>query len=135
MKKKEIRTLIVEDDPMMSFLQKVLVEKHEISTSPRCFLNGKEALDHMVSASGDATAYLVLLDLNMPVMNGWEFLDRLRDREVARRTVVVIVTSSIDPRDKEKAAEYKMVKSYLSKPLKDFSEIKQLKKQLENKDC
>ena len=117
--------MIVEDDPMISFLHREMLRRNNITEESLTFLNGKEALDFMLRDSSEKH-YLVLLDLNMPVMNGWEFLDTLEKiREISCRTKVAIVTSSMNPADKSKAREYAMVEYYLSKPLLDFSKIKE----------
>lgn len=121
----DIKVLIVEDDPMITFLHMNLVKKRGISPAPISFKNGREALDFIGSDSSKEARYMVLLDLNMPVMNGWEFLDEISDRDVADRIKVAIVTSSVDKADKEKAKKYDVVDSYLTKPLQDFSEIRE----------
>ena len=108
---------------MMSFLHNELVKKNEVSSAPLSFKNGKEALNYLLSESGESSSFMILLDLNMPVMNGWEFLDELETIEIASRTKVAIVTSSIDRADRMKAEKYETVDSYLSKPLLDFSPI------------
>lgn len=123
---RNIRVMIVEDDPMISFLHKAILQKKEIEQDPLTFMNGKEAWDFLVNDSPDKY-YLVLLDLNMPVLNGWQFLDKLEDQEhIASRTKVAIVTSSMNPADKERAKNYSMVEHYLSKPLLQFSEINKM---------
>lgn len=127
---KNVKVLIVEDDPMVSFLHRELLKKYKISNEPLGFVNGKEAYDFMVSQEC-SYHYLVLLDLNMPVMNGWEFLDKLEEKEVASRTKVAIVTSSIDKKDREKAETYETVDSYLFKPLLDFSPVRRVLGDLE----
>jgi CheY-like chemotaxis protein len=63
------------------------------------------------------TKHLVLLDINMPVMTGWEFLDRIQDQPVAERVKVAMVTSSVDRSDKVKAETYAQVVSFLEKPV------------------
>lgn len=128
---KNIRVMIVEDDPIVTFLHKALLQKKEIVQDPLTFINGKEAWEFLLNDVPDKY-YLVLLDLNMPVLNGWQFLDKLKEREeIARRTKIAIVTSSINPADKDKAKNYNTVEHYLSKPLFQFSEIKKLKDNLE----
>ena len=125
-----IKVLIVEDDPMMSFLHKELVKKKGVSSAPLSFKNGKEALNYLLSEPGASSSFMILLDLNMPVMNGWEFLDELEATEIASRTKVAIVTSSIDRADRKKAEKYEIVDSYLSKPLLDFAPIHEAVDQL-----
>lgn len=115
---------------MMAFLHKEVIKKHNISSSPLAFPNGKEALDFMISDSAANSFFVVLLDLNMPVMNGWEFLDGLERMEISSRTKVIIVTSSIDPADQKKAELYPTVHYYLAKPLLDLSPVQQVMKDL-----
>lgn len=128
---KNIKVLIVEDDTMISFLHKALLKKNKIAQDPLIFKNGKEAWDFLVNDDTDEF-YLILLDLNMPVLNGWQFLDKLTEKdEISKRVKVAIVTSSIDPEDKDKARDYEVVDYFLSKPLLDFAEIKKAMENLQ----
>lgn len=61
--------------------------------------------------------FLVFLDINMPVMNGWGFLDELQTFAREDNTQVFVVTSSIDRADVEHAKQYALVKRFLSKPV------------------
>lgn len=130
-----VKVLIVEDDPMVSFLHEALLVKRDICAHPESFMNGIEAIEYLVNdASGDSDSrYLILLDINMPLMNGWEFLEALEDLEVSKRTEVVIVTSSPDSKDRERAGKCNLVSHYLEKPLLNFEPIIRIKKKLEEK--
>lgn len=115
--------MIVDDDPMVSFLHKKILQKNKIVQEPLAFLNGKEAWDFLINDKTE-TNYLILLDLNMPVLTGWQLLDKLVENEcISNRTKVVIVTSSINLADINKAKNYSLVEQYLIKPLLDLSEI------------
>lgn len=118
-----IKILIVEDDSMMAFLHKELIKRKGIATDPLCFKNGKEAFNFLLSQNEKNYKYMILLDLNMPVMNGWTFLEELEKTEISSKTKVAIVTSSIDRKDREKAEEFDIVEFYLTKPLLDLSPI------------
>jgi CheY-like chemotaxis protein len=88
-----------------------------LSTNPLSALNGQEALDLITNKDSDNSEYLVLLDINMPVMDGWQFLESLGNLNNPPKVNVVIVTSSIDTIDKRKATKYPQVIGFFEKPL------------------
>lgn len=126
----KIKVLIVEDDSMMSFIHRKLVKKNGLSTDPLTFPNGKKALDYLAHETAEEDCFMVLLDLNMPVMDGWSFLDEISKRDLRKRTIVVVVTSSTDQTDKNRTKKYDVVYSYETKPLVDFAPLHQGMKKL-----
>lgn len=130
-----VKVLVVEDDPMVTFLHKALLVKRNVCDHPFNFMNGVEALDFILHDSKEdkSALYLILLDLNMPLMNGWEFLEAIQDCEVANRSEVIIVTSSPDREDREKAGDFKLVRDYIEKPLINFEPVDKVKKELEKR--
>lgn len=131
----KVKVMIVEDDPMVTFLHKALVVKRDICAAPIDFMNGVEALDFILEDSDkdQEALYLILLDINMPLMNGWEFLEALEECEVASRTEVIIVTSSPDQEDLERAKKFELVTDYIEKPLINFEPVRKVKIELENR--
>lgn len=123
----DYKVLIVDDDPMMLFLHRNLISKSGICQNPLTFLNGEEALEYLMEQPLGNSCYTILLDINMPVMNGWQLLEELREQPIAEVIDVAIVTSSIDKRDREKASEYSLVTSYLTKPFYNIEEVKMMK--------
>ncbi|CAM2961845.1 response regulator [Flavobacterium frigoris] len=117
--------LCVDDDPITLMLSKKVIFKttftHEIITAQ----NGEEALQFFDSirhkgADFNIRPQLIFLDLNMPVMGGWEFLDSFNSlaySDFNTTTKIVILSSTIDPADLEKAKTYPMVIDFLSKPI------------------
>jgi CheY-like chemotaxis protein len=111
---------VVEDDRITAIITEVIVKKELHYQSVQTFSNGQLAFDHLkaVVQKGDNIPDLILLDLNMPQMDGWEFLDAFGTLPLAQQEVCVfILTSSIQPEDVEKATHYKAVRGYFSKPL------------------
>ncbi|MDI9863461.1 response regulator [Flectobacillus sp. DC10W] len=117
---------LVDDDRAIQLLHRFLVTK-ELACTPNQFLNGAEALNYITNHNTIDDVHIVLLDLNMPIMNGWGLLDTLMKSSLSCTVYVVIVSSSIDDLEKSKAFTYPMVIDFLVKPLtlKHLVEIKQ----------
>ncbi|ELR72781.1 response regulator receiver protein [Fulvivirga imtechensis AK7] len=112
-----LKTLIVDDDEVITFIHENVVAESELSAQPMTAINGREALECISANLTNDTAYLVLLDINMPVMNGWQFLNALDETPFADQVYVIIVTSSVDRADHEKAKEFERVFGYIEKPI------------------
>lgn len=115
-----LKVLIIDDDEVVVFIQKKLMAKNEITDCPLVFKRASPALDFIVSEENNKE-FLILLDINMPGMNGWEFLDELNKKSDKERYHVIMVTSSVEQRDKEKASKYCMVREFLEKPITNGS--------------
>jgi CheY-like chemotaxis protein len=119
--------LCIDDDPITLMLNKKIILKTLFSDEIITAKNGEEALDYFNTIKYDKTATepsttlpkLIFLDLNMPVMGGWEFLDIFNTSDYSdfHEIKVVILSSTIDPKDLEKAKTYPMVLDFLSKPI------------------
>jgi response regulator of citrate/malate metabolism len=117
--------LIVDDDRIISLLHHRFVIKSGLHPSPRLFYNGKDALNHIRNHRDER--FLVLLDINMPGVSGWDFLDHLFREELTARVRVVMVTSSVDSADMQRARTYDIVIEYIDKPL-TFQKLEDLQK-------
>ncbi len=111
-----LKVLIVDDDPVITLMHKRILAKSNISLDPLAFSDGKAAYEYIANDK-EGNFFLVLLDINMPVMNGWEFLNSLQDIPNDNRFYVMMVSSSVSQPDKEKAKEYTQVIGYLEKSL------------------
>ncbi|MEC5143722.1 response regulator [Chitinophaga sp. 212800010-3] len=112
---------IVDDDPIHQQIAKIMIERQAISSHIRVFSDAQDVLDFIREHAGDKEALpdLILLDLNMPVMDGWEFLEEYASfhNQLPKSIRIFVLTSSIDEKDKERVGHYKFVTGYLTKPL------------------
>ena len=105
--------LVVDDDENDQFICDYTIRKFDPSIRVLKALDGAEALDILHRETPDA----IILDINMPVMNGFEFLDRYAEEFEVHAPVVAMLTSSHLGKDRERAMQYSFVKSYFEKPL------------------
>ncbi|MDT0689749.1 response regulator [Salegentibacter sp. F188] len=122
---------IIDDDKIYVNLVKKIIEIKQLSENLLIYKNGKEALDYFEHILGNMTEdrlpEIIFLDLNMPVMDGWEFLNEfIKIKNYFNKKITLyVVSSSIDPRDLERAKSINLVTDYLIKPieLKKFEKI------------
>lgn len=113
------RILIIDDDKQLNQInQKILLASGFVSEL-HITLNGREALEYLTVRMEKKYPLpdIIILDLRMPVMDGFEFIDQLRKLDYPNRyrTELVVFTSSSSPKDKQKMLE-KGIKHYLNKP-------------------
>ncbi len=112
-----LETIIVDDDKAVRFFHKITVTESTLSDDPLSFSNGKEALDYLDNNFKENVFYLILLDINMPVMNGWEFLKAISQKPYSANIFFAMVTSSVDRADKEKAKLFSHIIDFVEKPI------------------
>jgi CheY-like chemotaxis protein len=103
--------LLVDDDPSFTFAAQLLFEHNAEPVDLEICHHGEQAIERFARVQPD----LMLLDINMPEMNGWEVLERLSVDDDA--FTLYILSSSIDRHDLERAQKHPLVTDYLSKPL------------------
>ncbi|SDX45670.1 response regulator [Flavobacterium degerlachei] len=112
---------VIDDDPIYQILIDKIIKKAEVFSSFSSFKNGEEAINALNDSlkNMDSLPDLILLDINMPVMNGWEFMEAfaLIKSLIEKPISVYIVSSSIAVEDKNKSKTYPNILGYLSKPI------------------
>jgi len=108
--------VLIDDDPINNLINKRLINKLNICSKVDEFLEAEKALVSIKSACQDEKL-LILLDINMPVMNGWDFLNQYLSNCQSREDKIVMLSSSIDFQDRQKAEEYDCVTGFIEKPL------------------
>jgi response regulator RpfG family c-di-GMP phosphodiesterase len=117
-----VSVLLVDDDEINNFISIKLIKKALFNTEIIACLNGKFAIDQLLEIQRKDPAKLpdyILLDINMPIMNGWEFLDEYKRLNIdpSGKSKIFIISSSVFSNDINKARSYPLVKDFISKPL------------------
>lgn len=111
---------LIDDDPVHVFLSKKYLKKTGMIENLMVFQNGKVAFDNLTAIvqEGGELPKVILLDLNMPIWDGWQFLDEFIKIPTKEEITIFILSSSISQRDIDKAREYNQVSNYIVKPIK-----------------
>ena len=127
---KTVSILLVDDDEINNFISIKLIKKALTNTEINSCLNGRFAIDQLAEIQRKDPSKLpdyILLDINMPIMNGWEFLDEYKrlNLDPLGKSKIYIISSSVFSNDINKARSYPIVKDFISKPL-NVEKIKEL---------
>lgn len=123
------RAYIIDDDEISIFLTSTVLEAEKFARHIECYQFAPIALEKLIKVSDQLLPQVIFLDLNMPVLNGWDFLDTLTMQEgrYLGKCRIFILTSSIDTQEKELAKQYKLVSGFLQKPI-DETELSRIKR-------
>jgi CheY-like chemotaxis protein len=116
--------MLIDDDPVSNKISQLFMRKHQWSAQVITFEDGQLALQALQTGQTQtgqmqAVPDVILLDVGMPVYDGWDFLEEYEKLPPERtgRSLLYMLSSSINPPDIQKAAHYRTVKAYLTKPL------------------
>ncbi|GMN05138.1 response regulator [Croceitalea sp. MTPC5] len=116
--------LLIDDDETTNFLNKLFVKQLDSNLEVNVVLNGKEAIDFLVLNGKEIAPCLIVLDTNMPVMNGWEFLANYEekfDADFKEKNTVVMLTAVDTEKVVAKAMADPNVDDTAQKPLSDLT--------------
>jgi len=112
---------LVDDDELFVYLTKMTIEETNLVDLIKVFRNGLEAITYLQENSNnpDQLPEVILLDLSMPVMDGWQFLEEYIQLKptIGKKITIYIVSSSISPTDIAKAKSISEVTDYIIKPV------------------
>ena len=118
--------LLIDDDLATNFIHTKIIEKASIGAVVKAITNVREALEFLTFSGAYQNSNkilrpgLILLDINMPGLNGWDFMEAYHqlDQSMKAKAVVVMVSTSLNPDDENKALNDKEIVSFLSKPIR-----------------
>jgi response regulator of citrate/malate metabolism len=122
--------LVIDDEYLSSYISEKLIKKVKQDSQVTTYLDGRKAIDGLVEIKKQDVNLLpnyIFLDLYMPAMGGWEFLEQFKALNIdpQGRCKIYILTSSLYPEHLKKSASYSNVAEYLIKPL-DFDKLKRI---------
>jgi CheY-like chemotaxis protein len=122
MKRKLSSILLIEDDEVTNYINRTVIERMDCAAHVHVAWNGTDALEYLKACrqtAGSVQPELILLDINMPGLNGWEFLEEYNKLETAEKgqVVVVMLTTSLNPEDKRRADDNPAINGLKNKPL------------------
>jgi CheY-like chemotaxis protein len=124
-----IRILLVDDEDINNYIAARLIQKALPGAAVTSCLHGKEAMELLMEAKHDASKLpdIILLDISMPVMNAWQFLDEYNRRKIdpEGRCAIFILSSSVYSDDINRSHAYSEVKGFICKPL-NVAKIREL---------
>jgi CheY-like chemotaxis protein len=122
-KKKLKCILMVDDDEPTCFYNKLVVEQSGCAEKVVTAQSGRQALEYLNNCIEDNSNYpcpdLIFLDINMPAMNGWEFLEQYKNLQSHKKgkVMIIMLTTSLFPEDQQKASEIPEISGFEHKPL------------------
>ena len=125
MKQKLNCILLIDDDEPTTFLSSVFIQEADCTENIQIADSAQKALNYLSGSEeltgGDSNYIepeLILLDINMPAMNGWEFLDKYKEiKKQQDKTVIIMLTTSLNPEDRIRASRIPQITAFENKPL------------------
>lgn len=121
--------LLIDDDEPVNFLHEMIIKSSNlVEANVEIKMLAQQGLDYIKNQSiNNGNPLLIFLDINMPRMNGWEFLEEFKTfpQEFIDNTIIVMLTTSLNPDDKNKGENHTIVKKFMTKPLtqNDFNNV------------
>ena len=116
----KLNFIVIDDSKLDCFIAEKIIKNTGKSDSVKSFLQAKEALEFIANDQPDEDSHtIILVDIQMPVMNGFEFVEAFEmfSPEIRRNYTVYVISSSINDNDLNRVQNYSTVKQFINKPL------------------
>ncbi len=111
------KVFIIDDEPINTFIVKQMAMKVSMAKDYVVFNDSESALNTLLEMNEDDFPELILVDINMPVCDGWDIVTQLEEKRSHLRPFIIFLTSSIAHEDRVRAKKYPSIQSYLVKPI------------------
>lgn len=114
------KVIVIDDDPINNMICEKMVQHAGFAEQVHSFLSALDALEWVKQSQESTSDIFILLDINLPLMNGWEFLDQLQQLKDNHQSIdfsIYIHSSSVSVDDQQKATEHPLVNGFILKPL------------------
>jgi CheY-like chemotaxis protein len=112
--------VFIDDDSFTNTFHQIILDEADICEEYMFFNSGEKALEFFVLEAQKENSKVpeyIFLDINMPSMNGWQFLDKYTQIEGEQAATIIMLTTSISRSDKSKTKDYKIIEAFMNKPL------------------
>jgi CheY-like chemotaxis protein len=119
MPQQKLNIFLVDDDHIYQFTAKKTLEAMGVSQEVSIFMDGETALEYIKAHLSDIDSLpdVIFLDINMPVMDGWQFVEEFQKLDLGKKVSLFMVSSSVDEADMNRSRQYPVIKEYIIKPV------------------
>ena len=121
MTQKKLHFIVIDDSKLDCFIAEKIIRNTGMNDTIMSFTEAKDALEHIKKApyAHDNTKTILIVDIQMPLMNGFEFVEAFEKlpQEIQNNYIIYVLSSSINENDLNKVRSYRSVKHFLNKPL------------------
>jgi len=107
---------LIDDDPIFVFALSKMLKRLDLFSEITVFENGKAALD-AIEQDPSRLPDVIFLDLNMPIMDGWQFLEKIEGTQFVNKLEILVLSSTVDPHDIDRIGKHSKIKTFLPKPI------------------